>query len=78
MFKQQQTLSVLLVIMFDLAACGRMRDQPAPGTNGTPAATKLELKLQQVQTALAEGYAPQFGCVSHPAHGPRAFSISEE
>lgn len=26
-------------------------------------------KFQRVETALAEGYAPQFGCVSHPEHG---------
>jgi hypothetical protein len=26
-------------------------------------------KFRQVETALADGYAPNFGCVSHPEHG---------
>jgi poly(3-hydroxybutyrate) depolymerase len=43
MFNQQGTLSTLLVIMVVLAACGRVRDQPAPGANGAPATSGSSL-----------------------------------
>ena len=43
MFKQQITISMLLVIMAALAACGRVRDQPAQAGNGTPVVSGTSL-----------------------------------